>query len=91
MQVNLYANLRQAARAKQIEANLPSGGTVQTALEAVTLQVPALAEELWERPGILREHIKVFVNGRQIAHLHGLATRIEPQDTLDVFPPVGGG
>jgi molybdopterin converting factor small subunit len=38
------------------------------------------------------DHIHVFINGRQSIFLpQGLETAVTADDTLDVFPPVGGG
>jgi sulfur-carrier protein len=39
----------------------------------------------------LSETIIVLVNGRDIRHLKGLDTPLEPEDTVSIFPMVAGG
>jgi molybdopterin converting factor small subunit len=73
-----------------VSAAAPS--TVRVVLETVTRDQPKLAAEIWRAPGELNEFIHVFVNGRETRYLpQGLDTPLQPQDALDVFPPVGGG
>ncbi len=92
MRINFYATLRQLVGGKTVEVQAPPPSTtVLTALEAVTHEHQDLAGELWRAPGMLKEHIHVFVNGREISFLNGLETAVSDRDTLDVFPPVGGG
>jgi molybdopterin synthase sulfur carrier subunit len=92
MRVNFYADLRPLAGGKTVEVNIGTPLTARQALEAVTSTHPGLAERIWAAPGELYEHIHVFVNGRQSLFLpRGLETLVQNGDTLDVFPPVGGG
>jgi molybdopterin synthase sulfur carrier subunit len=92
MRINFYATLRQLVGGKTVEVQAPAASTtVLTALETVTRERQELAGELWRAPGMLKEHIHVFVNGREISFLNGLETSVTDRDTLDVFPPVGGG
>jgi molybdopterin converting factor small subunit len=92
MHVNFYATLRQLAGGKTIEVSLPTPTPVLRVLQAATQNKPGLAEEMWQSPDALKSHIKVFMNGRQSVHLpQGLDTLLNADDTLDVFPPVGGG
>ena len=51
----------------------------------------ALAPLLWTPDGGLSDYIKVFVDGREMRHLQGLATPVPPDAQLDVFPPAAGG
>ncbi|MBI5302023.1 MAG: MoaD/ThiS family protein [Chloroflexi bacterium] len=92
MRVNFYATLRPLAGGKTISVALPTALPTLAVLRTASENHPALAAEMWDANGILREHIKVFINGRHSAHLpNGLDTLIGEQDELDVFPPVGGG
>jgi molybdopterin synthase sulfur carrier subunit len=92
MRVNFYATLRAVAGGKAIDANIGAPITVRTVLESVTRDKPNLAAEIWKTPGELNDLIHVFVNGRETRYLpQGLDTPLDPHDTLDVFPPVGGG
>ncbi len=92
MRVNFFATLRSAAGRATIEVNAPVPSPARAVLEMVTCDKPPLAAELWQRPGELKDHIHVFINGRETRYLpQGLETLLETSDTLDVFPPVGGG
>ncbi len=92
MQVNFYATLRAIAGVKSVDVNFTAPSTVRAVLESVTRDHPTLAAELWKSPDELNDFIHVFVNGRETRYLpHGLETVLQPNDTLDVFPPVGGG
>ena len=92
MHVNFYATLRPLAGGKVIEVNVAAPARVLDVLQAATENKPDLATAMWSSPGILKDHIKVFINGRQSVHLpEELQTLLQTNDTLDVFPPVGGG
>lgn len=92
MQVNFYATLRAIAGVKSVAVPCDTQTTVRTVLQMITNDKPNLAAELWKSPGELNDFIHVFVNGRETRYLpHGLETVLQPNDTLDVFPPVGGG
>lgn len=91
MQVRVYATLRQLAGGKSVETAIAPPTTVRHVLHAATALKPKLEEELWDAQGNLREHIRVFVSGRAIEHLRGLDTLVAADDTVDIFPPVGGG
>ncbi len=92
MRVNFYATLRAPAGGKTVEVPCAPSSTARSVLEAVTDTRPDLAAEIWQAPGELKEHIHVFINGRQSVFLpKGLETPLSIEDTLDVFPPVGGG
>ncbi|MBI4674702.1 MAG: MoaD family protein [Chloroflexi bacterium] len=92
MRINFYATLRAAADGKIVHIDLPPPASVNTVLRRVTELKPKLERELWDEQGKLRDYIKVFVNGRELAYLpHGIETTLNASDELDVFPPVGGG
>jgi MoaD family protein len=92
MRVNFYATLRAVAGVKTIDVSCDTQPTVRTILQMITNDNPDLAAQIWEAPGKLNDFIHVFVNGRETRYLpQGLETPLEPNDTLDVFPPVGGG
>ncbi len=92
MHVNFYATLRPLAGGKVIEVNVSTPVRVLDVLQAATENKPDLATAMLSSPGVLKGHIKVFINGRQSVHLpQELETPLQADDTLDVFPPVGGG
>ncbi len=85
--VNLYATFRDLAGKSQLEV---PGATVEEVLANLVRAYPALKEELFEGEG-LAERVSVFLEGRDVRYLQGLATPLSPEATLDLFPPVAGG
>lgn len=92
MQINFFATLRQIVGGKTVELETPEGITVQGLLDALLARFPALRPQLYDAEGVLYPHIHIFVNGRDAQYLaQGLETALQPEDTVNLFPPVGGG
>jgi molybdopterin synthase sulfur carrier subunit len=92
MIVNFYATLRSIVGTRQVEIQLPPGSTLSQLIDEIVREYPALQAEMLDPQGNLFSHIHVFINGRDSVHLAGgLDTPLEPDDTISVFPPVGGG
>ena len=61
-------------------------------MDAIISRYPALAAELLNEQGSLYGHVHLFVNGRDTPFLDdGMDTVLNPDDTISVFPAVGGG
>ena len=92
MRVALYATLRAAVGTKHVELALPAGSTVWDLVQALVARYPTLGPHLIDPGGHLWRHVHVMVNGRDAPYLDGgLQAALQPDDVLDVFPPVGGG
>lgn len=92
MKINFYATLRPIVGGKSIEFPEAVGLTVLQTLEALIARYPGLKEELYRSDGTLYPHIHFFINGRDAEFLEeGLNYVIQPSDTINIFPPVGGG
>ncbi len=91
MQVKLYASLRQAAGVKMLEVEVKPGMTIHEVLVEVTRRYPVLNKFVWNDSGGLSELAHVFINSENINHLQGLATQIQADDHVDIFPPLVGG
>jgi molybdopterin synthase sulfur carrier subunit len=91
MQVRLYATLRQTVGTKVVEIPVKVNQTVGDILRALVDQYPELSEAIWYADGSLASHVAVILNGRDIRHLDNVDTPLTDDDTLDLFPPVGGG
>lgn len=72
-----------------------SGGKSQIALRAATIEqlLALLAQQhplVWERicteDGMIREHVKMFVNNQLISGPHGLKTPLKPGQEVIVLP-----
>ncbi len=91
MQVKLYASLRVAAGIKMLEVEVAPGSTIRDVLVEVTSRLPMLEKYIWNEPDVLSEHAHVFVNSENIRRQAGLDTAVNPDDRVDIFPPLVGG
>ncbi len=92
MQINFYATLRAAAGGKTLDVPVPQGATVRSVLRGATATRPDLAHEIWQGTDLVYDHIHLLLNGRDTQFLPlGLDMPVSDEDTLDIFPPVGGG
>jgi len=94
VRVILYATLRAAVGARIVDLGpeVGAGSTVWDAVHALIARHPVLGRQLLDGDGQLWPHVHVMVNGRDAPYLeNGLDTALGLHDTLDVFPPVGGG
>lgn len=91
MKVRLYATLRQIVGEKIVEIPALAEQTVGDILRALVQLHPRLEDSIWYPDGSLAGHVAVILNGRDIRHLDGVETPLSDEDSMDVFPPVGGG
>jgi molybdopterin synthase sulfur carrier subunit len=92
MQVNFYATFRQVVGKKTVEISLREGSSLRQLIEGAVRDYPDLRHELLDEKGEILGHVHVFINGRDLAFLeNGLDTSLQADDTVSVFPPVGGG
>lgn len=93
MQVKLYATLRALAGTRQVEIPVGAGEPIQAVLRRLVAERPALAPEIFADPDQteLLPYVAVYINGRNILHLEGLATPIQGHEEVAIFPPLAGG
>jgi len=89
--VRLYAGLREAAGQRDFEVELPAGALIGQLLRRLIALRPKLNGKILDEDGHVRQYVAVFVNGRDIRHLNGLETPVEPGEEIAIFPPVAGG
>jgi len=89
--VRLYAVLRDAAGQRDFDVELPAGAPIGELLKRLVALRPKLRGKILDRNGSLPRYLAVFVNGRDIRHLSGLETPVQPDDEVAIFPPVAGG
>jgi|Deesub1362A_J573_1020465.scaffolds.fasta_scaffold00099_40 molybdopterin synthase sulfur carrier subunit len=87
VKVKLFANFREAAKAKEVEIEAKTVGELLNAL----VERYSSLEPLFFDTGKLREYVHIMVNGRHINNLEGLGTELKEGDTVAIFPPVSGG
>ena len=90
MKVELYATLRMAAKESGFEMDPP--GNVRALFDVLAGRYGnGFLEGLKDAEGELSAGVIVLVNGVNVHSLEGLDTRLKPQDTVAIFPPIGGG
>lgn len=92
MKVNFYATLRPIVGQKTVELSLPPGSTAIQLVLMFVKEYPAMRKELLDANDQFLPHMKFFINGREAIYLPDqFDTVIQPEDKVDIFPPVGGG
>ncbi|MBV0925140.1 MoaD/ThiS family protein [Halomicroarcula limicola] len=91
MEWKLFAHLRDAADGRTVSVDVDEGATVETALDELLTARPALRGEV-TTDGELADHVRVLVDGEDpFAAGDGLATTVDSDTELALFPPVSGG
>ena len=92
MKVNFFATLRDIAGGKTVEFDVDHGITAQELLDAIMVKFPLMRKELLNENGEMYGHVHFFINGRDVQFIdEKFRTRITQDDTVNVFPAVGGG
>ena len=85
--VKLFGNLRQLANISSLAAE---GETVRILLDHLCVGREGLRNAIFDGD-LLRQHVRVVVNGHDIMLDQGLDKPLEENDQVAVFPPLGGG
>lgn len=92
MEWKLFAHLRDVVDDGSVVVDVEDGATVETALDALLAAEPALATEVLDENDALADHIRLLVDGEDpFADGDGLATTVDDDTELALFPPVTGG
>jgi molybdopterin synthase sulfur carrier subunit len=92
MKVNFFATLRDIAGGKSVEFELDQSVTAWELLEAIMVRFPPMRKELMNADGKMYGHVHFFINGRDVQFMDDqFQTKITQEDTVNVFPAVGGG
>jgi molybdopterin synthase sulfur carrier subunit len=90
--VNFYATLRSIVGKKTVEVNLGPRATARDLVAVITRDYPGLRAQLLDEKNEFNRHMKFFINGREAVYLKDqMNTVIQPDDKVDIFPPIGGG
>jgi len=88
VKVKFFATFREVTQEKENEVEAHS---VEELLCRLVGRYGKKFEKLVFENDKLRNYVKILVNGRNIEHLDKLKTRLNDNDTVAIFPPVGGG
>ena len=92
MKVNFYATLRSIVGQKTVEVDMLPQTTARDLVDLIIQDYPALRKELLDEKNEFSRFMKFFINGREAVYLTDkMNTIIQPDDKVDIFPPVGGG
>ena len=91
MRVNFYASFRQVVGAKSVDFSLNEGATVWQLVEEMIRSFPALKRKLLNEQEELYRHVHIIVNGMDASFLeNGMDSMLSLDDTIGVFPAIGG-
>ncbi len=92
MKVNFFATLRDIAGGKTVEFDVNHGIPAQELLDKIVERFPLMKKELLNEDGTMYGHVHFFINGRDVQFTdEKFQTKIMQEDTVNVFPAVGGG
>lgn len=92
MQVNLFSTFRENAGTKNFNLDIAPNTTVMEAVSKIIRCYPGLRRLWLDENGLLRVHVVICVNQTDVMALpDGMETRLNPDDILDIFPPIAGG
>lgn len=83
--------MREAAGDKETLVEVAPGTPVREVVVRLVERYPGLAGRVMDERGNLKDAVSIFANGRNVRLFDGLDTRLQGDEELAVFPPVGGG
>jgi len=90
--IRLYATLRtRAGGARDVEVGWGPGTSVGDVIRDLLARKPELEGCIVGADGRVVPYVSVFIDGRDIRYLDGLATLLGESDEIAIFPPVAGG
>jgi molybdopterin synthase sulfur carrier subunit len=89
VKAKFFAYFRDLFGGRERDLAVGEGGTVRDAL-SLLCDTSERRREVFEGD-CLKPHLVVMVNGVHIESLRGLETPLSPDDTLAIFPMLGGG
>ena len=88
--VKFFATVREVTGVKNIEMDADTIRQVLDSLQT-TFGDPFIQTVIDQETGNLKQFFSCMVNGKRIELLDGYDTKLEDNDAIALFPPVGGG
>jgi molybdopterin synthase sulfur carrier subunit len=90
--IRLYATLRaRAGGERDVDVGWRAGASVGEVIRELLARKPELEGYIVDAGGCVVPYVSVFIDGRDIRYLDGLATLLADSDEIAIFPPVAGG
>jgi MoaD family protein len=90
--IRLYATLRaRAGGERDVKIGWRAGANVGDAIRELIARKPGLEGYIVDAQGRVAPYVSVFIEGRDIRYLDGLATALADGDEIAIFPAVAGG
>ena len=92
MEIYFYATLRQIVGDLSIQLDLPNDTSAKQLIHLVVEKYPSIRNEMLDENNHFHDHMKMFINGREVIYLEEKFDHIiQASDKIDFFPPTGGG
>lgn len=91
VEVKLFANFRDKAGDPKAKLEASTAGELLEKLVRKYDALEGMVLEKGEPEPELKSGVSVMLNGRNIRFLDGMSTKLESEDTVAIFPPIGGG
>jgi molybdopterin synthase sulfur carrier subunit len=88
LRVKFFASLRDITKVKEAELEAPD---IESLLKKLVEMYGDQFRDAIFDDGNIRKFFKILRNGRDIDFEQGLKTKLESEDVVAIFPPVGGG
>jgi molybdopterin synthase sulfur carrier subunit len=90
--IRLYTTLRaRAGGERYVDIGWRTSASVGDVIRDLLARKPRLGGYIMDQDGRVVPYVSVFVDGRDIRYLGGLATALADGDEIAIFPPVAGG
>tara|TARA_E500000331_G_C16904161_1_gene560434 strand:- start:86 stop:361 length:276 start_codon:yes stop_codon:yes gene_type:complete len=67
------------------------GSSVVEALDSLCTQFPELKSNLFDKEGVVRKFINIYINDDNIRYAHGINSPVKDGDSIQIVPSVAGG
>lgn len=91
LKINLYTIYRNLAGERSVNLDIEDGSSLSTVLTELFALHPKLEQEFLDENGAIREHVSMFIAGKEVYGTDGLETQLSNSDIIDIIPPVEGG
>ena len=89
--VELPGALSTFAAGSTVELSSDQCATVKDAMAALASRHPGVVDRIMDEQGVLRQHVNLFVDERNVRFGRGLETPLGAASTIVIVPAVSGG